>query len=69
MTPQKIKSQLVLNEISLTEIARSAKVDISFISHVIYGRRKGRRVQQIIAKKLGKKFSQVWPEKQQRKAA
>jgi len=56
-----IKALIVLNGTSLSEIARSAGVSRQWVSMVVNGHRKSRRVRKAVAEALGISVEDLWP--------
>ncbi|MBZ0253105.1 MAG: helix-turn-helix domain-containing protein [Candidatus Methylomirabilis sp.] len=69
MHPEDIKAGLRKSGTTPAALARTLKVDRSLVSRVIFGRSKSGRVARAIARKLGKKPSELWPQVYGRKAA
>jgi|GEM_PF-2325268 len=57
---RKIKGLLMFKGISVTSIAKSTSVSLTFVSLVINGKKKSRRIQQFIADMLGLSYSETW---------
>lgn len=62
MRPEEIKARLILRGITQAEIARRLKVSRGAISQVISGRERNQRIRKAIARALGLKVSDIWPE-------
>ncbi|MDR7435865.1 MAG: helix-turn-helix transcriptional regulator [Armatimonadota bacterium] len=62
MRPEEIKARLILKGITQAEIARRLKVSRGAISQVISGRERNQRIRKAIARALGLKVSDIWPE-------
>ncbi|MCD5406877.1 MAG: helix-turn-helix domain-containing protein [Desulfotomaculum sp.] len=62
-TPREIRAMMVLKGVTLKNIAEEANVTASAIHQVIYsvGRVKGYRLRPYIAKAIGKKTEEIWP--------
>lgn len=60
MTPNEIKSQMILKGIKQTDIAAKLGILRSSVSGAISGKRPSKRVQVAIAKALGLKYKNVW---------
>lgn len=65
MKPNEIKSELVLRKITATDLAKQIGVSRPFVSMTIAGDRKTRRIQEAIAKAIGKPIEEVFPESQE----
>lgn len=63
MQSKEIKAELVLNEITLTSIAKQVGVSIPLVSQVISGRATNPKVKAAIAASIGKPVADVFPEK------
>ena len=61
MTGHEIYAEMVKRRITQKSIAAEAKVTGQFVNQVIYGLRTSRRVQAIIAKKIGKRTDVCFP--------
>lgn len=59
MTPYEIKKQLGRG--TLTKVARRLDVQVGHVSQVVSGKRRSRRVERVIARRLGKKADEVFP--------
>lgn len=64
-----IKIRLLEKGISQSEIAVRTSVVRSYVSHVIAGRSKNRRIRKAIADAIGIKMSEIWPEEENKKRA
>ncbi len=64
-----IKSRLVKKGIKIKDIAAMAGVSPTTVSVVLTGRWPSKNVQETIAKALGVKFSDLWPDIKRKKAA
>jgi lambda repressor-like predicted transcriptional regulator len=64
MTPQEIRAAMLLNGVKLKDIAGEAGVSVGRIHQVIYntGRNRGYRIRPFIAKAIGKKVEDIWPD-------
>ena len=62
MTRQEIKAALILKGISMAEIARKFKVQPTVVSQIVAGRSRSARIQKHMAKLLGKKVKEIWPD-------
>ena len=62
MTRQEIKAALILKGISMAEIARKFKVQPTVVSQNVAGRSRSARIQKHMAKLLGKKVKEIWPD-------
>ena len=62
MRPEEIKARLILRGITQAEIARRLKVSRGAISQVISGQERNQRIRKAIARALGLKVSDIWPE-------
>lgn len=60
MSPEEIKSKIIILKKKQIDIAKKANVTPAAISMIIYGRGKSRRLQKIIAKEIGMPFREVW---------
>jgi len=58
--PQKIKGLLLLKGLTLKEIRKELGISKVYLSHVINGRRYGKRVREFIAKKLNMSYHDLW---------
>jgi lambda repressor-like predicted transcriptional regulator len=65
----KIKIELLKKGITGAAIARSLDITRSYVSHVIAGRFKSKKVRRAIADALGMRVEQLWPENTNKKAA
>ncbi|TSK07927.1 MAG: helix-turn-helix domain-containing protein [Geobacter sp.] len=57
---QEVKAKMVLKDISQSSIATELDVTPGTVSAVVSGKRKSKRVQEAIAKKLGIKYETLW---------
>lgn len=64
---RKIKSLMVLKNITVTEIALKAGVSRTWVSLVIHKNKPSKRVRKAIADALGMKVEDLWPGKNNRK--
>jgi lambda repressor-like predicted transcriptional regulator len=62
-----IKSQMMLNDVTLVGIARKLKVSRTWVSLVLNEHAESPRVRKAIAEALGKQEKDLWPE--EKKAA
>lgn len=62
MKPNEILAALMLKGVKQREIAQKLKVTHVAINHVIYGRGKSRRVQEEIARIIGRDVNEIWPQ-------
>lgn len=58
-----IRGLLAMRKITGRRIAESIGVTESYVSHVLAGRNKNRRVQQAVADALGMTFEELWSTK------
>ena len=58
---RKVKSLMVLKGITSVSIARKTGVTTTWMSLVLNGHKKSRRIQKAIADALGKKYTELWP--------
>lgn len=63
MRPENIVDELKRQGITQVEIARKFGVSHVMIHQVIYGRSKSHRIQEEIARILGKEIDEIWPSK------
>ncbi|MCA3225035.1 MAG: helix-turn-helix domain-containing protein [Burkholderiales bacterium] len=63
MHPDLIAAQLRIRGQSSAHIAARLGVSRALVSYVIHGHRHNRRVRSAIARALGMKVAQVWPDK------
>lgn len=63
MTAEEILDVLYVKRITQAKIARECKVSQTMIHYVIHGKSKSRRIQETIARILGKTVEEVWPPK------
>ena len=61
MSSRQIKALIVLNGTSLTEIARTTGVTRQWVSMVVNGHKKSKRVRKAIAVAVGKSVEELWP--------
>lgn len=61
MSSRQIKALIVLNGTSLTEIARTTGVSRQWVSMVVNGHKKSKRVRKAIAVAVGKSVDELWP--------
>lgn len=61
MNYREIKALIVLNGISISDIARQAKVSRQWVSMVVNGHKKSRRIRKAIASAVGKSVEELWP--------
>ncbi|MCL4873086.1 helix-turn-helix domain-containing protein [bacterium] len=61
MSNREIKALIVLNGTSLSAIARSARVSRQWVSMVVNGHKKSRRIRKAIAAAVGKEVEDLWP--------
>ena len=59
-----IKARLLEAGIKQVDIARQIGVDPSAVSAIIAGRKRSRRVREAIARALGVKIQELWPEEE-----
>lgn len=64
-----IKGLLVMAGIKQVEIARGLKVSRSFVSDVVAGKKKTRRIQRAIARALGMSVADLFPTRKNTKEA
>jgi len=60
MTPEEIKSKIVLEKKTLREIAQKAGVVPSAVTMIIQRKGKSQRLQQLIADEIGMPYEEVW---------
>ncbi len=60
---------MILNGISNKDIARKAGVSTTWVSLVLCGHRRSKRVERVIARVLGKKPQELWPDHNENEAA
>lgn len=65
----KIKIEMMAREVTGASIARSLGVSRTAICHVVYGRNKSPRIRKAIARALGLKVQDLWPDNGNREAA
>jgi hypothetical protein len=63
MTPEEIRSHLILNGVKNRDIARKLGVNDSAVSLAINGYQNSRRIQEAIAESIHKPFIAVWGQK------
>lgn len=68
MSPRERKAELIRKGFTVTQIAQLAGVTQPHASHVLKGRHRSARVEQIIANAIGKPISRVFGKPQQRVA-
>lgn len=61
MTAEEILSVFMLKGVTQAELARKFGVSHVMIHQVIHGRSKSRRIQEEIARILGKEMEEIWP--------
>jgi lambda repressor-like predicted transcriptional regulator len=69
LKPSKIRSLIIETGTSGAAIARTIGVDRSYVSHVIKGRSRNKRVRQAIASAIGLKMSDIWSDANNQKRA
>ena len=69
MTPKEIKILLLQNDITQAAIAKKLKVSRTSIHNVIKGIVESHRIKQAIASAVGMKVSELWPNKDGKRAA
>ena len=62
MEPNEIRAHLMLNNVRVSDIARSLSLPHSNVTVVITGKRPNPRVRAAIAKAIKKPESEIWPE-------
>ncbi|MDF1483714.1 helix-turn-helix domain-containing protein [Ramlibacter sp. H39-3-26] len=60
MHPEEIKAALRIKGVTLTALAGELKLSRSMVTQVIYGYARSRRVQERIAKIIGKPINAIW---------
>ncbi len=58
-----IKARLIRKGIKIKDIAKEAQVSASFVSMVIYGKKKSKKVQEIISRKLNEPYNSLWQDR------
>lgn len=61
MSTRQIKALLILNDISSASIARKMHVTPTWVSLVLTGRKKSKRIRKAIADAVGKTVDELWP--------
>jgi len=62
MTPEEIKSKIILKKKTLREIAKKAGVVPSAVTMIIQRRGMSRRLRRLIALEIGEAYERVWGE-------
>jgi len=62
MTPIQIRAEMMLNNITVTAIARKLGVKQPTVSQVIYGVRPTLRIREAVATAIKKTVDEIWPE-------
>ncbi len=57
---RKIRGLLMMKGMSVTDIAETMGVSLTFVSLVINEKKKSRRIQEFIAQLLGLSYAQLW---------
>jgi len=60
---RKIKGLLMMRGITVTSIAKSMEVSLTFVSLVLNEKKKSKRIQEHIARLLGLTYSELWENK------
>ena len=60
MHPEEIKAALRIKGVTLTALASELDLSRSMVTHVIYGNARSKRVEERIAKVIGKPVSAIW---------
>ena len=60
---KKIKGLLMMKGITVTDIAKTMDVSLTYVSLVINGKKNSQKVQKFIAKFLGLTYSELWEKK------
>jgi len=60
---RKIKGLLMMKGITVTSIAKSMEVSLTFVSLVLNEKKKSKRIQEHIAGLLGLTYSELWEQK------
>jgi lambda repressor-like predicted transcriptional regulator len=60
---RKIKGLLMMRGITVTSIAKSMEVSLTFVSLVINEKKKSKRIQEYVAQLLGLTYSELWEKK------
>ena len=60
MNGLEIRAKLLEKGFKLKDIALETNVSISFVSMVIYGKKKSLKVQKLISKKLDEPYEKLW---------
>lgn len=61
MSNLEIKALIVLNGTSISEIARKAGVTREWVSLVVNGHKKSKKIRKVIAQAVGKSVDELWP--------
>lgn len=61
MKPNEIRAALLIKDVRPADIARELSCSRAAISDVIGGKLKSKRIQEKIAKIIGKEPSEIWP--------
>ncbi len=62
MKPAEIRGALVTLEITNVEIADECKVTPTMVGYVIKGKRRPLYIRKVIARRLGKAITDLWPD-------
>lgn len=66
MHPEEIKAALRIQGVTLTALASELSLSRSMVTQVIHGYARSRRVEERIAKTLGKPVAAIWPDRKPR---
>jgi transcriptional regulator with XRE-family HTH domain len=61
-----IKSLLILRGIDITELAKDLGISIQYLSYILHGKRKGKRIRKKIADLLGMPYETLWLDKEEK---
>lgn len=61
MSNREIKALIVLKGTSISDIARQARVSRQWVSMVVNGHKKSKRIRKAIAQAVGKPVEELWP--------
>jgi transcriptional regulator with XRE-family HTH domain len=69
MTPIDLRILLLKAGVSQASIAKKLGVTLGFVNQIVYGRRSTKRVRMAIARAVGKRAEDLWPDSNNKRKA